>query len=321
MSSTLEIEQRLLGHCDVVLPRISLGCGNFGGVGSAPAFFGQGLSQDEAFALMDAAWELGIRHFDTADAYGGGRSEAAIGAWIEASGVTPMLTTKTFNPMVDGGDHGLAPERIIRQLDSSLERLGVQCVELYLAHDYDPDVPLDQTMAAFEHLRAAGRIRAYGVSNFDAAQLDSALVAGEPAAIQNSHSLLDRADEEGVLPIAAENGVAYLAFGPLAGGWLTGKYRRDQAFPEGSRMTQRPEPYLALNTARTFDALDALDAIATARGSSMAAVALAWLLADDRVSQIVTGPGRPDHLTPVREALTAPLADEELAKLEQAFPR
>src|SRR5580704_5621799 len=94
------------------LARIALGCGNFGGVGSAPAFFGQGISESGAFALMDAAWEAGIRHFDTADAYGGGRSETTIGKWIAARGVRPTLTTKTFNPMTAGADHGLAPERI-----------------------------------------------------------------------------------------------------------------------------------------------------------------------------------------------------------------
>src|SRR5205085_5425385 len=138
MSAALEIEHRRLGRSDVMVPRVSLGCGNFGGIGSAPAFFGQGLGQDGAFALMDAAWELGLTHFDTADAYGGGRSEMMIGAWIRSRGVVPTLTTKTFNPMSDGGDHGLAPERIVRQLHSSLERLGVACVDLYLAHDYDP---------------------------------------------------------------------------------------------------------------------------------------------------------------------------------------
>jgi len=91
------------------LARIALGCGNFGGVGSAPEFFGQGLSQDQAFAVMDAAWQAGITHFDTADAYGGGRSEAAIGHWIATRGVRPRLTTKTYNPMTAGADHGLAP--------------------------------------------------------------------------------------------------------------------------------------------------------------------------------------------------------------------
>ena len=136
--TALEIPQRPLGRSDLPLPRVSLGCGNFGGVGSAPAFFGQGTSADDARELMDAAWELGITHFDTADAYGGGRSESMIGDWIRSRGVRPMLTTKTFNPMDAGADHGLAPERIARQLEDSLERLGVDYVDLYLAHDFDP---------------------------------------------------------------------------------------------------------------------------------------------------------------------------------------
>ena len=136
--------------------RVALGCGNFGGVGSAPEFFGQGLSRDQAFELMDAAWELGITHFDTADAYGGGRSETAIGAWIRSRGAAPQLTTKTYNPMLAGADFGLKPERIARQLRGSLERLGVDRVDLYLAHEFDPDVPLPESIGAFEAARRRG---------------------------------------------------------------------------------------------------------------------------------------------------------------------
>ena len=227
----------------LTVARIALGCGNFGGVGSAPEFFGQGLTEDQALELMDAAWAAGIEHFDTADAYGGGRSEQAIGRWIRSRGVRPRLTTKTFNPMAAGADHGLAPDRIARQLRSSLDRLGVDRVDLYLAHDYDPAVPLAETLGAFGAAQADGLIGAYGVSNFDARQLAAALADGAPRAIQNSYSLLARQDEPEVLPLCAARGVAYLAFGPLAGGWLTGKYRRGAPFPAGSRMTQRPEPY------------------------------------------------------------------------------
>src|SRR2546423_12726321 len=111
MTATLEIERRRLGRSPLTIPRVALGCGNFGGVGSAPAFFGQGLNDDEAFALMDAAWELGLTHFDTADAYGGGRSESAIGRWIASRGVGPQLTTKGVNPMQDGADRGLGAPR------------------------------------------------------------------------------------------------------------------------------------------------------------------------------------------------------------------
>jgi aryl-alcohol dehydrogenase-like predicted oxidoreductase len=319
MSVTLPIERRRLGRSELTVPRVALGCGNFGGIGSAPELFGQGMSGDEAFALMDAAWELGIDHFDTADAYGGGRSELAIGEWIRRRGVRPTITSKTFNPMDLGGDQGLAPERVIRQLESSLERLGVSEVDVYLAHEPDPDVQVADTVGAFEELAAAGKIRAYGVSNFAAEQLQAALAAGAPQAIQNEYSLLARDDEAGVLPLCAREQVAYLVFSPLAGGWLTGKYRRGEAFPGGSRMTQRPGPYASFQTDETFDRLERVSVVAAEAGRSMAGLALAWLLADDRVTQIVVGPGRPEHLAPVREALENPLGESERAELERLF--
>ena len=299
-------------------PRVALGCGNFGGVGSAPAFFGKGASESEAFEIMDAAWAAGIRWFDTADAYGGGRSEREIGRWMASRGVRPRLTTKTFNPMEVGADHGLKPDRIVRQLRSSLDRLGVDHVELYLAHDYDPDVPLGETFGAFGAARADGLIGAYGVSNFDAPQLGAALAAGSPVAVQNSYSLLARQDERELLPLCTERDIAYLAFSPLAGGWLTGKYRRGAPYPAGSRMTQRPEPYRQFVSGPTFEALEKLQMIAARHGTSLAALALSWLLADERVTQVVIGPGRPAHLAPVAEALRHTVTAEEQTEIEAA---
>jgi aryl-alcohol dehydrogenase-like predicted oxidoreductase len=319
VSATLPFERRRLGRSEIAIPRVALGCGNFGGVGSAPELFGQGLTQEQAFELMDAAWEQGIDHFDTADAYGGGRSETMIGAWMRSRGVRPLLTTKTYNPMDAGADHGLAPERVVRQLDSSLERLAVDRVDLYLAHEFDPDVPLSETLGAFDELASAGKIRARGVSNFDAAQLEAALAVGAPQAIQNEHSLLARADEDAVLPLCDREQVSYLVFSPLGGGWLTGKYRRGEPFPAGSRMTQRPEPYAPLVSGRTFDQLEQFDRLARARAISMAGLALAWLLADERIIQIVVGPGRPEHLAPVREAIEQPLSSDERATLDKVF--
>ena len=320
VSATLRTDP-LDARSDLALSPVALGCGNFGGIGSAPEFFGRGLSRDEAFALMDAAWEFGITHFDTADAYGGGRSERAIGDWMRSRGVRPALTTKTFNPMAAGADRGLRPERIAVQLDASLDRLGVEAVDLYLAHDFDPDVPLADSLAAMDAARAAGTVGAYGVSNFGAAQLAAALEAGAPRAIQNSYSLLDRADAADVIPLCADHRVAYLAFGPLAGGWLTGKYRGGEPYPAGSRMTQRPEPYRHLVSAEVFAALGRLQAVAAGRHLSLAGLALAWLLADERVSQVVIGPGRPEHLAPVGEALAHPLAEPDLAAITGALPR
>ncbi len=137
---------------------------------------------------MDAAWEAGIRWFDTADAYGGGRSEQAIGRWIAATGNRPRLTTKTFNAMDAGHDHGLSGPRIERQFESSLDRLGVARVDLYLAHEFDPDTPLGETFESFERLVESGRVGAYGVSNFSAAQLEAALRgrAGPPAPVRRA---------------------------------------------------------------------------------------------------------------------------------------
>ncbi len=310
---------RPVGQSGLAIAPIALGCGNFGGIGSAPEFFGQGLTPDQALELMDAAWELGITHFDTADAYGGGRSEQAIGQWVRSRGVRPQLTTKTFNPVEAGGDSGLTPERIERQLAASLDRLGVGQVELYLAHDPDPGVPIAETIGAFEAAVADGKVRAYGVSNFDAGQLADALAAGRPQAIQNGYSLLNRGDERELIPLCVQRGVAYLAFGPLAGGWLTGKYRRGEPFPPGSRMTQRPEPYEGFLADQTFAALDRFAAMAGRLGISMAGLALGWLLADERITQIVIGPGRPEHLRPVSEALAHPVTAQERAEIEEIF--
>ena len=313
------IETRLLGATEVAVPRISLGCGNFAGVGSAPEFFGQGADEAQAFAIMDAAWELGINHFDTADAYGGGRSEATIGRWIASRGQLPLLTTKTYNPMVAGGDHGLAPERMARQLRSSLQRLGVDHVDLYLTHEFDPDVAPELVVEALERFRAEGLIAATGVSNYDAAQLLETLAAGHVDAIQNSYSLLVRDDERELLGLCAAEQVSYSVYSPLAGGWLTGKYRRGAQFPPGSRMTQRPDGYASFLSESVFDSLESLEALASQRSVSMAALALGWLLASPLVAAIVVGPMRPEHLVPVREALANPLSPQERDAVGRLF--
>ena len=258
------MEHRSLGRSGVTVSRLILGCGNFGGIGSAPAFFGAGETEGEAHELLDAAWEAGITTFDTADAYGGGRSESYIGTWMRSRGVRPVLTTKTFNPMHEGADSGLSGDRIRRQLDSSLERLGVDRVDVYLAHAMDPATPLDETVAAFTELEQMGKVRAWGGSNVDVAWIEAA----QPATVQNSYSLLDRDDEDGVLPACVRNGLGYTPFSPLAGGWLTGKYRRGEEPPAGSRMTLRPEPYLHLQEDRVYDALEAFETRARERGTN-----------------------------------------------------
>jgi aryl-alcohol dehydrogenase-like predicted oxidoreductase len=332
--------------------KLILGCGNFGGIGSSPAFFGRGESREEAFVLMDAAWDAGITTFDTADAYGGGRSESWIGAWLGTKGSdvrdTIVLSTKVFNPMDEGADHGLAPERVKRQLESSLRRLGVEHVQMYLTHEPDPDVPIAETLGALDELVREGKVGAVGVSNVDGAQLREALAvpgagpgeghdpglapgvfagkglrppAGTRCAwVQNSYSLLDREAEREVLPLCEEEGLGFTPFSPLAGGWLTGKYARGAEAPAGSRMTQRPEPYAHfVESDAVWRGLDGLAAAAAARGTSQAALALAWLLAEPRVTAVVVGPRRPEHLEPALTALAHPATPDERSELARLF--
>jgi aryl-alcohol dehydrogenase-like predicted oxidoreductase len=321
------MERAYLGGSGVCVSRVILGCGNFGGIGSSPAFFGRGETRAEAFALMDAAWEAGITTFDTADAYGGGRSETWIGDWLATKGPEVreglVLSTKTFNPMDEGADSGLAPARIRRQLESSLRRLRVERVGLYLTHDWDPDVPIAETLGTFDELQHEGKFSAYGASNVDATQLRQALAVELPTRyewVQNAYSLLEREAERGVLPLCAEQGLGFTPFSPLAGGWLTGKYERGAPPPAGSRMTTRPEPYLGfVESDAVWRGLAVLSATAAELGTSPATLALAWLLDNPHVTGVVVGPRRPEQLEPALAALELRPGADALAAVSQGF--
>ncbi len=250
--------------------RVVLGCGNFGGVGSDLSLVGWGDDEDAAFALMDAAWERGIRAFDTASSYGGGASERMIGRWIASRRPEGLrLTSKVFHP-----------------------------------------APLGDTLDALAALVAEGRIGGIGLSNVDGAYLGQALSLAPIEVVQNEYSLLTRESEQEVLPLCAERGIGFEAFSPLGGGWLTGKYRRGESFPAGSRMTLRPDPYEAWRSDDVFDALEALEE----RGDP-ATLALAWVLSRPGVTAAVVGPRRPEHLEPVFAALDAEIERDELTEL------
>ena len=301
------------------MSRLVLGCGNFGGIGSAPAFFGQGESRRDAFELMDAAWVAGLTAFDTADAYGGGRSETWIGEWMALTGDRPELTTKIFHSVAgDPHDRGLAPDRIRRQIRGSLERLEVDTIDVYMAHEPDPDTPVAETMQAFGELLAEGTIGVIGASNVDEAWLEEALAVAPVEVVQNSYSLLDR-ESEPLLDFCAERGMRFEAFGPLAGGWLTGKYRRDAPAPPGSRMTLRPGPYREFESDLVYDGLERFEELAAGKGMDMTTLAFAWLLSDPRVSSVVVGPRRPEHLEPAVAARDVELSAADRDELASLF--
>jgi aryl-alcohol dehydrogenase-like predicted oxidoreductase len=324
------MDHRRLGSTGLKISRIGLGCGNFGGVGSAPAFWGMGESESQAAALMDRAWDAGITLFDTADAYGGGRSEAFIGSWLKRKGAAVrdqlVLSSKLFNPVGPGpNQRGLSRLHILRQVDASLTRLGTDRLDLYLIHEPDPETPLEETLRALDDLVRAGKVLYVGASNIEAWRLAVARGLSDLHRlarfewVQNSYSLLDRAAEREMLPLCADQKIGFTAFSPLAGGWLTGKYRAGQAYPEGSRMTLRPEPYLHLPTDRVYRGLESLSGAARARGVSIDALALAWVLQRDEVDAAIIGPRAPAHVDSALAALDLGLSADDAANIAAIF--
>ena len=310
-----------LGTTPIRVSRIILGCGNFGGIGSAPAFFGKGEGRDEAFAVMDAAWAAGITTFDTADAYGGGRSETWIGDWIRARRPQGLvLSTKTFNPMAEGADRGLAPARVRRQLESSLRRFCVERIDMYLAHEWDPDVPIADTAGVFDELVAEGRIGAYGLSNVDGAKLEQARAHGRFGWVQNGYSLLDRDAEREVLPLCERHALGFTPFSPLAGGWLTGKYRRGVAPTGASRLGEDPgrglEAWERRGTERTWALLDALRERADRLGRTPAGLALAWVTGRPGVASALVGARTVEQLRSSLDGGREPLDPETRQALD-----
>src|SRR5260221_3546668 len=238
------MDYRRLGSTGLRISRLGLGCGTFGGVGSAAAFLGRGQTEAQAFDLMDRAFDAGINVFDTANAYGGGRSETYIGRWLKAKGPAIrqqlLLSSKVFNPVGPGpNDRGLSRRHILQQVDESLTRLQTDRVDMYLIHEPDPETPLDETLQALDDVVRMGKVIYVGASNIEAWRLARALWISDKRHVrdfvwvQNSFSLLDRSAEREMFPLCADQGVGFTAFSPLAGGGVAGKNRAAGAHPEG----------------------------------------------------------------------------------------
>jgi aryl-alcohol dehydrogenase-like predicted oxidoreductase len=189
-----------------------------------------------------------------------------------------------------------------------------------MVHAPDPHTPLEETMRALAELVDAGKVGEIGASNIDGAWLEEATAVTPVAVVQNSYSLLDRRDSEPVLELCSERGLRFEAFGPLAGGWLTGKYRRGAPSPAGSRMTLRPEPYEEFDSDAVYDGLERFEEKAREKGLDLPTLAFAWLLSDPRVSSVVSGPRRPEHLEPPVAALQVNLSAGERDELASFFP-
>lgn len=322
------MEYRVLGRTGVRVSVVGLGCGGFGGIGSEVSLFGQGENQQQAFALMDRAVELGINYFDTADSYGGGRSEQIVGSWLQQRKARDqvVLASKVFNPMaadVNGG--GLSRRHILQAVDASLRRLQTDRIDLYMAHQVDPLTDLEETMRAFDELVRAGKVLYLGFCNTEAWRVVKSLWISDRngatrlACVQNEYNLLHRDAEVELLPMLPSEGLSFVAFSPLAGGWLTGKYRQGRQPPHGSRMRLRPEPYAGLQNEKTFRAIERLEKVAAGYGASTGALALVWTASNPNVTSILAAPRNADQFKTVEESLALALHAEDRERIVRAM--
>ena len=287
--------------------------------------FGWSLDEERSFAVLDAYFQAGGNFIDTADSYGrngpggAGASERIIGRWIASRGNRDELVIATKVGMAPERQ-GLSRETIRGGIEDSLERLGIDTVDLYYAHRDDPDTPLQETLAEFGSLIAEGKIRHAGASNYSAARLQEALEVGQEngmasyVALQPHYNLVERGEYEGELAELCErNGLACLPYFGLARGFLTGKYRRGGAEVDSPRAAGIRELYF---NERGFAVVDALEEIAGAHDSTLAAVALAWLIAQPTVLAPIASATSTQQLGELLPSVELELSEEELARLD-----
>jgi aryl-alcohol dehydrogenase-like predicted oxidoreductase len=299
---------------------LGLGCGGFGGVGSAPELFGRGEDRATAFAIMNHAVEAGITYFDTADSYGGGESERVIGAWLKERKIRDrlVLSTKVLYAIAEGpNDRSLSRRHIMQAIGGSLRRLQTDYVDLYVTMEPDPNTPEEESLGVMNELVNAGKVRFIGASNVTADQLGNSLQTSDRLgvvryqSVQNGYNLLDREMEAEVLPLAAREGLAVTPFSPTSGGLLTGKYEPGKAPPPNTRLALRPQPYVRLLNDATFRSLSRLRREAEARGVEMGALALAWVLSHPSVTSALIGPRGVEQFKPWLQAVELHLSEAE----------
>ncbi len=307
-----------------------LGCGTFGGIGGARRLIGKGLDVQPSLAVLDEARSLGITMLDTAESYAAGVSETTIGQWLAdrpvASTEDVRIMTKVAPPDASGGSAAFDGAFIEAIFAGSLERLRVDRVDWLLTHAPHDATPIEVTLEALETIRDSGRCDHIGACNLDGVRVRAAIAAADRLGIggfelvQNGFSLLQPDADDDVRLMCRERGLAYLAFSPLAGGVLTGKYRRDRPAPPDTRLALRPDGTDKLLTPAMFDAIDVLVEVAAARQVTPGAVALAWLLRRDDVTAVVTGPAMaPPHLEIAAEAMRVDLDEDVSAALTDRF--
>ncbi|HEX6510489.1 MAG TPA: aldo/keto reductase, partial [Chloroflexota bacterium] len=289
---------RHLGSSGLKVSVVGLGTNNFGGR----------IDEAASMRVIDAALDAGINLFDTADVYGGGKSETYIGERIKGRRDDVLIATKFRARMGEGpNDQGGSREYILRAVEASLRRLQTDYIDLYQMHSPDPDTPIEETLSALDDLVHQGKVRYIGSSNFNGWQIaDAAWIArvnhwSPFISAQNEYSLVNRAVEREVIPAGERFGVGMLPYLPLAGGLLTGKYRRGQAPPSGTRLARSPRADRFLNDPG-FDVVEGLERFAAESGLSLLQVAIGGLAAQPQVASVIAGATTPEQVAANVEA-------------------
>jgi aryl-alcohol dehydrogenase-like predicted oxidoreductase len=302
---------------------MALGTANFGGA-AADTHWGQ-LESGEARRLVDIALEAGVNLFDTADVYSGGASETMLGEVIDGRRDELLVATKVrFRSGPGPNDEGLSRRHIIASCEKSLRRLRTDWIDLYQVHEWDAMTPLEETLGALDDLVRTGKVRYLGCSNYAAWQLMKALGIAERRGFdrfvsqQIYYSVLNREAEHELLPASVEEGLGNLIWSPLAGGLLTGKYRRDVPAPAvGRHLSNWPEPPIA-DWEHVYDVVEAIVTVAESRGASPAQVALSYLLATPGVTSVIVGARTEAQLRDTLAAHDLSLDSDERETLDRA---
>ena len=316
------MDYRQLGHSGLRVSALTLGTMTFGGRGHWTRV---GATEvDTATRQVDMCLDAGVNLIDTADVYSDGLSEEVVGKTLKGRRDRVLIATKARFAMGDGpNDAGLSRHHLIRACEASLRRLGTDYIDLFQVHEWDGHTPLEETLSALDHLVNSGKVRYIGCSNYAAWHIMKALGISERKNLQRfisqqiHYSLQARDAEYELVPVALDQGVGILVWSPLAGGLLSGKYRRGQDMPEGSRhLTDWNEPPVH-DEDQLYDIVDVLVEIGEARGVSAAQVALAWTLGRPGVATVVVGARTEEQLADNLGAADLTLEDDERARLDE----
>jgi aryl-alcohol dehydrogenase-like predicted oxidoreductase len=321
------MDYRPLGRAGIQVPELSFGAGTFGGQGD---LFGAWGTTDvaEARRIIDICLEAGVTLFDTADVYSDGASEEVLGAALEGRRDEVLISTKAGLPMGDRpNDAGTSRSRLISGVDSALRRLRTDRIDLFQLHAHDASTPVEEVLSTLDALVRAGKIRYVGVSNHSGWQLMRALSAADRhgwpryVAHQVYYSLAGRDYEWDLMPLGAAEGVAALVWSPLAWGRLTGRIRRGQPIPAGSRLHRTARFGPPVDDDLLYDIVDELDVISGETGRSVPQIALNWLLTRPTVASVIVGARDAEQLRDNLGAVGWRLDDDHIARLDAASAR